>query len=1156
MSNAFAELFDNIPDYSKLLENIKQKNLPIGVVGLSASAKVNMIYSVCKKNDCGGILIFPTESEAAKACDDLSFYGAAAMLYPARDFIFFKSEGRSKEYQHKRLKVLSNILVNKKLFITCSIEAFSQLTLSPELLKENTLVIKKDDELDLQQIQKNLLSLSYEKSDIVDGIGQFSVRGGILDIFSPGYDNPIRIDLFGDTIEGISFFDVVTQRRLLSISEAILLPSSENVFKSKEDFIKKAVNYKKNVFGKGSRQAKALIENAIEKVESEINIYGEDVFLPLSYDFKFNCLSSYILGRALFVCETGNVIRKFKSVNKLLEEDVKTAFSDGRLCKGFDKFILNESELLSIYENNAIYLDEFIRGSFDTAVQAFYNIKAESGIKWKGSFKELSNEILVRNYKDSVSIVFAGTEKAAENLTSIFEEEGLNAVYVKKTPEKFKKGIVYIFSGSIFHGFSILSEQIFVYSIGEMTSGLSDINKRTAKYRKGKAYGSLDELKKGDYVVHKMYGIGIFTGIKKIEIENVKKDYITLKYKKGDLLYVPITQLDLVSKYIGGTDESKISIKLNSLSAMDFNTAKKRVSAAVMDMADELIALYSKRRSETGFAFSRDSDLQNNFETRFEYEETADQLRASDEIKSDMEKSYPMDRLLCGDVGFGKTEVALRAAFKCISDGKQCAVLVPTTLLALQHFNTIKKRFESFPVFAEVLTRFKTPKEQREIKQRLLQGKIDIIVGTHKLFSESLKFKDLGLLIVDEEQRFGVKQKELLKSRFPSVDVLTLSATPIPRTLNMALSGIRDMSVIEEPPGERHPVETYVLEHNDSVLAEAMERELRRGGQVYYLHNKIDDIESVAAKIQKEIPDAKVSVGNGKMTEEQLSEVWGDMTDGNTDILVCTTIIETGVDIPNANTLIIENADKMGLAQLHQIRGRVGRSARRASAYLTYKPQRELSESAHSRLSAIREYTEFGSGYKIAMRDLQIRGAGDLLGARQHGHIAAVGYDLYIELLNEAVAKKKGEKITKKIEDGCKIEINTDAFIPDYYIENLQQRIDAYKKIADIKTTEDASDVLAELTDRYGKPPRQAKELVEISLLKSFAEKMGILEIKDFDGKIKLFVENINPDKAINLITSLKERVSFKDTGKKFISVSYLPNQKPLSLLKEIFEYF
>lgn len=1154
MGNAFAGLFNNVAEYLRLAENIKDKKLPVGAVGLSNSAKVNMIYSLCDKLDRGAVLIFPTEAEAAKACDDLNFYGASAMLYPARDFVFFESEGRSKEYQHKRLNVLSNILLDTRLIITCSVEAFSQLTISPQTLRENTVILKKDDYIDLQKLQEKLISLSYEKSDIVDGVGQFSVRGGILDVFSPCYDNPVRIDMFGDTVDGISFFDVGTQRSLSSVSEIRILQSSESAFKSKEAFIEKAEAYKAGVSGKGSRQIKDFLNNAIEKAKNGIIVYNEDAFLPLSYDFNFNCLSSYVLNKLFFVCETSTVINKFKAGNKLLEEDIKAAFSDGRLCKGFDKFSLSETELISIYEKNAIYLDEFTRGSFDTPIKALCNIKTETGIKWKGSFKELSSEIIDKNPSESINIILAGTEKAAGNLADLFKEEGLNAVCVKKTPEKFEKGIAYVFSGSISQGFSVLSEQIFVYSTGGINSVVPTVRRR-AKYKKGKSYGSLDELKKGDYVVHKIYGIGIFTGIKKIEVENIKKDYITLKYKKGDLLYVPITQLDLVSKYIGGNAETRGAVKLNSLSTMDFKAAKRKVSEAVSDMADELILLYSKRRSETGFAFSKDSDLQNNFETRFEYEETADQLRAADEIKADMEKPYPMDRLLCGDVGFGKTEVALRAAFKCISDGKQCAVLVPTTLLALQHFNTIKKRFEGFPVFTEVLTRFKTAKEQRDIRKKLEQGKIDIIVGTHKLFSESLKFKDLGLLIVDEEQRFGVRQKELLKRRFPSVDVLTLSATPIPRTLNMALSGIRDMSVIEEPPGERHPVETYVLEHNDAVLAEAMERELRRGGQVYYLHNRIDDIEKIAAKIKAEIPDAVVSVGDGRMTEEQLSDVWGDMTDGKIDILVCTTIIETGVDIPNANTLIIENADRMGLAQLHQIRGRVGRSARRASAYLTYKPQRELSEEAHSRLAAIREYTEFGSGYKIAMRDLQIRGAGDLLGARQHGHIAAVGYDMYIELLNEAVAEKKGEKISKKKEDGCRIEINTDAFIPDFYIENLQQRIDAYKKIADIKTQEEASDVLSELNDRYGKPPRQAKELVDISLLKSIAENIGIFEIKELDGKIKLFVEDIDPDKAINLITSLKGRVSFKDTGEKFILVSPLKNQNSLSLLKEIFEY-
>lgn len=548
-------------------------------------------------------------------------------------------------------------------------------------------------------------------------------------------------------------------------------------------------------------------------------------------------------------------------------------------------------------------------------------------------------------------------------------------------------------------------------------------------------------------------------------------------------------------------------------------------------MADQLIALYSKRQNSPGYAFSPDIDMQSDFERRFEYDETSDQLRAIDEIKGDMEKPYPMDRLLCGDVGFGKTEVALRAAFKCAADGKQCAILVPTTILAYQHYRTILKRFDGFPVEIEMLSRFRTPKEQEKILKNLKRGSLDIIVGTHRLVSKDVKFKDLGLLIVDEEQRFGVAQKEKLKELFPTVDVLTLSATPIPRTLNMAMTGIRDMSVIEEAPQDRYPVQTYVIEHDMGILCEAMEKELRRGGQVYYLHNRVESIESTAAKIKEMMPSARIAVAHGRMGEEELSEIWRDLLEGDIDILVCTTIIETGVDVPNCNTLIIEDADRLGLAQLHQIRGRVGRSTRRASAYFTFKRGKELSEIANRRLSAIREYTEFGSGFKIAMRDLEIRGAGNVLGAQQHGHMEAVGYDMYLQLLGEAVEEEKGEKpISRKKE--CLIDMQIDAHIPDNYIKSIPQRLAVYRRIADIKNTEDAEDVKDELRDRFGEIPQSVQGLIDVSLLRNTAAAKGIYEIGQKGNSVILYVNDIDTNTVLNLSSMMRGRVSIMDYGK------------------------
>ena len=663
---------------------------------------------------------------------------------------------------------------------------------------------------------------------------------------------------------------------------------------------------------------------------------------------------------------------------------------------------------------------------------------------------------------------------------------------------------------------------------------------------------SLSDITPGDYVVHVTNGIGIFQGIVKQDIRGVVKDYIAIRYAGTDMLYVPVTQLDLVSKYVGPREDS--GVKLNKLNSAEWQRTRSRVRAAVKDMAKELIALYSKRMHTEGFAFSPDTDWQRDFEDRFPYEETDDQLRCIDEIKHDMEMARPMDRLLCGDVGFGKTEVAIRAAFKAVMDGKQVAVLVPTTILSWQHYQTFMQRMDGFPVTVELLSRFRSPKQQEDIIRRLKTGEIDIIIGTHRILQKDVQFKDLGLCIIDEEQRFGVAHKERLKELKTSVDVLTLSATPIPRTLNMAMSGIRDMSTIEEAPQDRYPVQTYVIEHDMGILCEAMEKELRRGGQVYYLHNRVESIESTAAKIKEMMPSARIAVAHGRMGEEELSEIWRDLLEGDIDILVCTTIIETGVDVPNCNTLIIEDADRLGLAQLHQIRGRVGRSTRRASAYFTFKRGKELSEIANRRLSAIREYTEFGSGFKIAMRDLEIRGAGNVLGAQQHGHMEAVGYDMYLQLLGEAVEEEKGEKpISRKKE--CLIDMQIDAHIPDNYIKSIPQRLAVYRRIADIKNTEDAEDVKDELRDRFGEIPQSVQGLIDVSLLRNTAAAKGIYEIGQKGNSVILYVNDIDTNTVLNLSSMMRGRVSIMDYGKKHIAVKIADGQSPLDTLKEIFGY-
>lgn len=698
-------------------------------------------------------------------------------------------------------------------------------------------------------------------------------------------------------------------------------------------------------------------------------------------------------------------------------------------------------------------------------------------------------------------------------------------------PEKFQPGAVTVTTGTMTAGFRIADMK---FALITHTKTQTKQNKKR-KVNSKNAIHSLDELTVGDYIVHNVHGIGVFEGIQALEMNKVKKDYIKIAYAKGDALYVPVTQLDLVSKYIGPGDNA--NVKVNRLGGGEWKKTKAKVRESVKDMAKELIALYAKRMSTKGYAFSEDTDLQRDFELRFAYDETDDQLRCTEEIKRDMERSVPMERLLCGDVGFGKTEVALRAAFKCISEGKQCALLVPTTVLAMQHFNTARERMEAFPVNIEMLSRFVPANKQKEVLKGLESGSVDFLIGTHRIISKDIKFHDLGLLIVDEEQRFGVAQKEKLKQKFPRVDVLTLSATPIPRTLNMAMSGIRDMSVIEEAPADRYPVQTYVLEYDFDILTEAMERELERGGQCYYLHNNIETIDSVASRIKKALPDANVATAHGRMTQEQLSDIWAKVVNGEIDILVCTTIIETGVDVSNVNTLIIENADRLGLAQLHQIRGRVGRSSRRAFAYFTFTRGKELTEIAQKRLEAIREYTEFGSGFKIAMRDLEIRGAGSLLGSRQHGHMEAVGYDMYLKLLGEAVALEKGEITEDTEEQECLIDLPIEAHIPENYIRSTPQRLSMYKRIAAVRTDADANDVLDELRDRFGNPPPSINGLLQISLLRNSASAAGIYEISQRNGSVLLYMAHPDVRYAVEMNKVMKGRVMLSASKKPYIAV-------------------
>lgn len=1138
----------NSPAFKSLLKNAKVGK-SLCVSGLSAINKANIIYSLCRLRGVTAFCVASDEKEAQTLCNDLCCMGLRACVYPVRDYNFLDIQGKSHEYEHARLKVLLK-LTNKECDVVIScIDAASQLTVPKKVLEDSAVVFEEGEELPLEKAVRSLTLLGYERFDAVDGNGQFSLRGGILDFFMPDSEYPVRAEFWGDEITDLSYFDIETQRRFKKAGKIKLTPSTEIIIEDKNALADKIVRKAGLLRSKNSAKAKETLLSEAELIRNGAQIANADKFIGQIYD-KPECLFDYFDRDTLFFAsEFGNISDRGKSMDFQNTEALKQGFEDGVLCRGFDRFTLTFNECIDIFNaHGTIVLENFVHGSIPLNISDIISFSSKQLNRWSGSYKQLSEDIKGLFTPQSRGVILAGTEKSAKNLCDSLREDGFPA-QLCETLDDAKSGALYVLKGSLSAGFELPGEKFFLITYGQTVS-MPD-KKRTKKSKNGQEIYSLSELTAGDYVVHSVHGIGIFGGIRKIDTHGITKDYIKIDYAKGDVLYVPVTQLDMVAKYIGPRENT--NVKLSRLGSQDWQKAKARVKSSVKDIAKELIALYSARMKAKGFAFSKDNEWQRDFEMSFEYEETPDQLRCCEEIKHDMERTAPMDRLLCGDVGFGKTEVALRAAFKCVADSKQCALLCPTTILAWQHYQTVTKRFEGYPIRVELLSRFRTAKQQKEILLKLKRGEIDMIVGTHRLVQKDVEFRDLGLAIIDEEQRFGVAQKERFKELCKNVDVLTLSATPIPRTLNMAMSGLRDMSVIEEAPQNRQPVQTYVLEHDDAVINEAIRRELRRGGQVFYLHNNVETIESKASKILEAVPEAKIAIGHGKMKENELSEVWRKMLEQEVDVLVCTTIIETGVDLPNANTLIIENADCMGLAQLHQLRGRVGRSSRRAYAYFTFRKNKVLTEIQQKRLAAIREFTEFGSGFKIAMRDLELRGAGNIMGAQQHGHMESVGYDMYLKLLAEAVSEERGEENQSKELD-CLIDISVDAHIPESYIESLTLRLDVYRRIADIRSVEDSEDVKDELRDRFGEPPESVLGLIDIALVRNKANAMGIFEIRQNENSVLLYVNEIKSPQVADLLIALNGKAMLCSGTKPYLAVKCRQGADALDMLKSIFK--
>ncbi|MCL2023886.1 MAG: transcription-repair coupling factor [Oscillospiraceae bacterium] len=1104
MQNAYTNLIITLPELAALPAVMKTG--AVGITGIYSVHKAHLCASLCSVLKKTAILLVPDEGSGARVCADMCAMGCTAMLYPARENAV--ADVHSREYEQKRIGVLTAILRGDCTAVVCTPEAAAQITQSPGQLKDACLELEVGKEYSLEQLNVRLADAGYSRCEQVEGAGQYCIRGGILDIFPPSSLLPYRIDFWGDTLDSLATFDPQTQRRNEPVDSVQIPPA---------------------------------LEAAINKQDTA------DSDSPISAKYT---IFDYMPKAFLCVSESFSVRESFKAARELLEKLAASELEAGAKTKAVKGLlaqqILDWDDLLSQYEKRPIvYMDTFPRGSFDTPVRELFTVNARQPAPWSGSLGVLLEDIRpLLNLPEQRVCVIALTAKAARSIAGDLAGEGIPAVFYEEIPPEFLPGTVSVLHGGLSGGLGYEGG----FTLFTTTQKFADAGRRhrTKKRSAKNAFTGIEELRKGDYVVHQTHGIGIFDGVQRIEAGGAIKDYIKISYDKRDVLYLPVTQLDQVTKYIGPHSDER-PVKLSRLGGTDWERSKAKARGAAKDIAEKLVEMYAKRANSKGHQFAKDDELQQDFAARFPFQETSDQLRSIHEVKVDMERPHPMDRLLCGDVGFGKTEVALRAAFKCCSEGKQCAILVPTTILALQHFRTAKSRFEGFPIDIRMLSRFVPLTEQKQTIAGLKRGNIELVIGTHRLLNRTLKFKDLGLLIVDEEQRFGTLQKELLKEKFPGVDVLTLTATPIPRTLNMAMSGVRDMSVLEDSPQDRHPVQTYVLEHHWGQLAQAMQIELRRGGQVYYLHNRVESIYTTAAKIQEMLPEARIGVGHGKMNEQDLSDVWRRLLEGDVDILVCTTIIEAGVDVPNVNTLIVEDADKFGLAQLHQIRGRVGRSSRRATAYFTFRRGKQLTEIAYRRLSAIREYTQFGSGFAIAMRDLELRGAGNILGAQQSGHVHAVGYEMYLRIIGEAVRELKGEA-APEVHEPCLIDLPVDAHIPEEYISSIPQRLGIYRRIAEIRCQEDAHDVLDELLDSFGEPPAALMGLIKIALVRAKAEHVDIYEIRKDNQRLVLYLRNIDPGAFQRLGAAFTNRVTISAKG--FIALRLLPEDKPLEILE------
>lgn len=1128
-------LIKTLEENKKFQELTKQisKTGPIAISGLVDVEKLHVLAAIFNETKRPMVLVTYNEIQARKLYQDLKKLIKQTYFFPKKEITSYDYVAQSKEIEYKRIDVLNKMYLAKKqkepIIIVTTIEAVMQKMVAKDTLYQNVIDFEVGKTYLLDEIKEKLVGLGYERSDLIENKGQFSIRGGIVDV---GLSEKIgvRIEFWGDEVDSIRFFQISSQRSTEMLKEITIFPAHELIVQDLSEAVK-------NIQEKYPEEIEdiELIKNGdyISKINKYFNEFYENQASFLDY------MSDEYL---LLLDEKSKINQRKTNIiednNKLIASLVEKEKFVPEAIENISKFEYNFEEKQIIYLEQNDSIKNIQKYYFETREINFYNLQLDL----------LLADIVTYQKNKKKVVLLAGNEISAKKLCDILKENQINYKYEQEA-ENVKPGEIIVTIGGFSSGFENYDLNLIVISLQNNFEEPVKRKKKLSSTFKDSEKIVFADLKPGDIVVHQTHGIGQFIGVNTITADGVTKDYIKIKYRNDDILYVPTNSLDSVRKYIGGGDNS--SPRLNKLGGKEWSATTSKVKKNLEAVAKDLIELYAKRQKIKGFSFSPDTPWQKQFEDSFPYTETDDQLRCIQDVKKDMEKPQPMDRLLCGDVGYGKTEVAIRAAFKAIMDQKQVAYLVPTTILANQQYEEFKTRMQEFAINVELLNRFKTKKEQDEIIKKLKLGEVDVVVGTHRLLSEDVNFKDLGLLIIDEEHRFGVKDKEKIKKLRTNIDVLTMTATPIPRTLHMSIVGVRDMSVIYEPPHNRKPVQTYVLEYDQEVITEAITKEIERDGQVFYLFNQVEGIEKKANEISMLVPEAKVGFAHGKMSGRELEEIMESFINQEINVLVCTTILESGIDIPNANTIIVENADRLGLAQLYQIRGRVGRSDKQAYAYVTYKRDKLLSEVADKRLKAIKEFTEFGSGFKIAMRDLEIRGAGSMLGEMQHGHMEQVGYDTYCKLLDEVIKEMQGIEVVE--EQDVQIDLAVSSYIPDNFIENSSQKIEIYQNIALCRTEEELQNVIDEVIDRYGRLPKELENLIDIARIKQLARKANILKIAQRENGIVFYFvkEKIKPEMVNTLITKYPMLVKFSNAVEPYVTLRIKENEDIIEKAKE-----